>query len=226
MRLLDCTRPAVTSSLAPRNYGRRASAERRGAFSPVRGGRHPLRPSRQSRRLEGQESAARRGDRFGDRSEAKWTQLRATQTALASRIATRISGICRVVVPAVAGSNPVAHPSRTRCKVPGPPFASGRLPCCSRDASCEASAGSVASLEVALEFRILGPLEVRSGTGPIPLGGAKTRALLAALLLERNRPVDPERLALALWGEDAAHGSGRGLRGQISRLRALRRGKG
>ena len=78
--------------------------------SPVRGGRHPFRPSRQSRRLEGQESAARRGDRFGDRSEHKWTQLSATQTALASGITTRISVICRVVVPAVAGSNPVAHP--------------------------------------------------------------------------------------------------------------------
>ena len=74
---------------------------------------------------------------------------------------------------------------------------------------------------MALEFGILGPLEVRSATGPIPLGGAKTRALLAALLLERNRPVDPERLAVALWGEDAAHGSGGALRVQISRLRAL-----
>ena len=88
-------------------------------------------------------------------------------------------------------------------------------------ASCEASAAPVASAEVVLEFGILGPLEVRSATGPIPLGGAKTRALLAALLLERNRPVDPERLALALWGEDAAHSSGGALRVQISRLRAL-----
>ncbi len=74
------------------------------------------RPSPVSRRLEEQRSIAGRGDRFGDRSESKWNQLRPTQTALDCRIRTQISGICRVVVPAVAGSNPVAHPPRRPCK--------------------------------------------------------------------------------------------------------------
>src|SRR4051794_1990284 len=43
--------------------------------------------------------------------EAKWTTFRVTQTALESRKSTQKHPICRVVVPAVAGSNPVAHPS-------------------------------------------------------------------------------------------------------------------
>lgn len=36
-----------------------------------------------------------------------------------------------------------------------------------------------------MEFRILGPLEVREGGRPLPLGGAKQRAVLAILLLAR-----------------------------------------
>ena len=43
-----------------------------------------------------------------------------------------------------------------------------------------------------LEFRILGPLEVEGGSGPIALGGQKQRALLAALLLDAvgwSRPI-------------------------------------
>jgi hypothetical protein len=41
------------------------------------------------------------GDRFGDRSEAWWTQLRTAQTALQSRTSRQKGAICRVVVPAV-----------------------------------------------------------------------------------------------------------------------------
>ena len=45
------------------------------------------------------------GDRFGDRWERKWTQLRATQTARQSRIRPRRNLISRVVVPAVAAGS-------------------------------------------------------------------------------------------------------------------------
>ena len=38
-----------------------------------------------------------------------------------------------------------------------------------------------------MDFRILGPLEVRDGSRPLALGGEKQRALLAILLLHRNR---------------------------------------
>jgi len=50
------------------------------------------------------------------------------------------------------------------------------------------------------EYRLLGPLEVRAGDGPLPLGGRKQRALLALLLLNANRVVSRERLVDGLWG--------------------------
>ncbi|MGH3079711.1 MAG: BTAD domain-containing putative transcriptional regulator [Gaiellaceae bacterium] len=52
-----------------------------------------------------------------------------------------------------------------------------------------------------LEFRILGPLEVVAGGAPVAVGGAKARALLAFLLLQRGRVVARERLVDQLWGE-------------------------
>ena len=53
-----------------------------------------------------------------------------------------------------------------------------------------------------MEFRRTGPLEVRAGDGPLPLGGEKQRALLALLLLNANRVVSRERLIDELWGEE------------------------
>jgi DNA-binding SARP family transcriptional activator len=53
-----------------------------------------------------------------------------------------------------------------------------------------------------MEFRLLGPLEVRAGDGPIPLGGLKQRALLTLLLLRANRVVARERLIDELWGDE------------------------
>src|SRR3954447_7811039 len=71
-----------------------------------------------------------------------------------------------------------------------------------------------------MEFRILGPLEVRNDAGVIALGGPLPRALLAMLLLHASQPVSVERLTGALWGEDAPPaGSGRTLQVYVSRLR-------
>jgi DNA-binding SARP family transcriptional activator/tetratricopeptide (TPR) repeat protein len=53
-----------------------------------------------------------------------------------------------------------------------------------------------------MEFRLLGSVEAVGGNGPVPLGGAKPRALLAALLLERGRTVATEKLIAVVWGED------------------------
>lgn len=50
-----------------------------------------------------------------------------------------------------------------------------------------------------MEFRILGPLEVVDGERPVPLGGAKQRALLAALLLRAGEVVSTDRLIDDLW---------------------------
>ena len=52
------------------------------------------------------------------------------------------------------------------------------------------------------EFRILGPLEVRSEEGPIALGGPRQRALLTALLLRAGRVVPTEQLVDELYGAD------------------------
>jgi WD40 repeat protein/DNA-binding SARP family transcriptional activator len=70
-----------------------------------------------------------------------------------------------------------------------------------------------------MDFRILGPLEVRAEPGPVALGGAKPRAVLAMLLLNANQSVSGDRLATALWGEDAPAGSAKTVQVYVSRLR-------
>jgi WD40 repeat protein/DNA-binding SARP family transcriptional activator len=71
-----------------------------------------------------------------------------------------------------------------------------------------------------MQFRILGPLEVHSDRGDaVTLGGRKPRAVLAVLLLNANEPVSAERLAGALWGEEAPAGAVRTVHVHVSRLR-------
>jgi DNA-binding SARP family transcriptional activator len=50
-----------------------------------------------------------------------------------------------------------------------------------------------------VEFRILGPLEVRHAGATVPLGGPRPRALLAALLLRANEVVTTPYLIEAIW---------------------------
>ncbi len=50
-------------------------------------------------------------------------------------------------------------------------------------------------------FSVLGPVEVRSGGRPVPLGGGRQRALLVALLLSADRVVSIDRLVDELWGD-------------------------
>ncbi|HET6683294.1 MAG TPA: BTAD domain-containing putative transcriptional regulator [Gaiella sp.] len=52
-----------------------------------------------------------------------------------------------------------------------------------------------------LDFRILGPLEVRNEQAAIGLGGPRQRALLVALLLRPGRVVPTEQLVDELYGE-------------------------
>lgn len=51
-----------------------------------------------------------------------------------------------------------------------------------------------------MEFKLLGPVEARSERGAVVLGG-QPRAVLAALLLQPNRPVSTEQLVVAAWGD-------------------------
>src|SRR3954449_7074546 len=70
-----------------------------------------------------------------------------------------------------------------------------------------------------MDFQMLGPLEARSERGAVALGGLKPRAVLAVLLLHANEPVSAERLAVALWGEDAPAGAVKTVQVHVSRLR-------
>jgi predicted ATPase/DNA-binding SARP family transcriptional activator len=71
-----------------------------------------------------------------------------------------------------------------------------------------------------MDYRLLGPLEVIGDGGmSIPIPAPKRRALLAALLLEANRPVSPARLSEALWGDAAPPTAGGSLQAHVSRLR-------
>jgi DNA-binding SARP family transcriptional activator len=70
-----------------------------------------------------------------------------------------------------------------------------------------------------MEYRILGPVEVCLEGRPLPLGGAKQRALLAILLLNANRVVSTDRLVEALWGEHPPESAGHMLHVYVSRWR-------
>ena len=70
-----------------------------------------------------------------------------------------------------------------------------------------------------LEFRILGPLEVRAGGVAVPMGGPRQRALLALLLLSSNRVVSRDRLIDELMLDHPGEKATRALTVQVSRLR-------
>ena len=62
-----------------------------------------------------------------------------------------------------------------------------------------AGVGVVDRVGSAVEFGILGPLEVASGEGVLEVRGAKCRALLAVLLAHANRVVSSDRLVEYVW---------------------------
>src|SRR3954452_6819214 len=77
-----------------------------------------------------------------------------------------------------------------------------------------------------MEFSVLGPLEVRADGRAVALGGPKPRGLLALLLLQAGRPVSAERIAVALWGEDAPADAAKTVQVHVSRLRRALGGDG
>jgi DNA-binding SARP family transcriptional activator len=72
----------------------------------------------------------------------------------------------------------------------------------------------------ALEFRILGPLQVWHGDQELDIGGTRTQTLLAALLLRANEIVPADRLVDQLWGEKPPASARATLRTHVSHLRA------
>jgi DNA-binding SARP family transcriptional activator len=73
----------------------------------------------------------------------------------------------------------------------------------------------------AMDFRILGPLEVDDGAAPIGLGGAKQRALLALLLLNPNLTVAADRLIDELWGDSPPESARKMVQIYVSQLRKV-----
>ena len=72
-----------------------------------------------------------------------------------------------------------------------------------------------------LDFGVLGPLQVTVGGVTVPLGTPKQRALLAALVINRNRPVSIDSLLTAVWGESPPPGARASLHTYISNLRRV-----
>jgi DNA-binding SARP family transcriptional activator/pimeloyl-ACP methyl ester carboxylesterase/plasmid stabilization system protein ParE len=72
-----------------------------------------------------------------------------------------------------------------------------------------------------MEFRILGPLEVRDGDREVQLRGGKEQALLALLLLHANRTLALDRIVDDLWGADVPETAQKMVRVYVSRLRKL-----
>jgi len=70
-----------------------------------------------------------------------------------------------------------------------------------------------------LEFRLLGPVEAVVDGRPVALPAAKPRALLAVLLLDRNRVVSVGRLVEDLWGDEPPETATKALQGYVSQLR-------
>ena len=73
---------------------------------------------------------------------------------------------------------------------------------------------------------VLGPLQVRVGEQPLVLGSAKVRALLSALVLERDRPTSTARLVEAVWGGRAPRTAQHAVQVHVSTLRRAVRDAG
>jgi YVTN family beta-propeller protein len=72
-----------------------------------------------------------------------------------------------------------------------------------------------------MEYRVLGPLEVRDAGRSLPLAGAKQRALLALLLVNANRVLSRDRLIDELWGGEPPETAVQSLQVYVSRLRKV-----
>lgn len=72
---------------------------------------------------------------------------------------------------------------------------------------------------MAVEFRVLGPVEVRVDGRSVPVGYAKQRCVLALLLFDVGRVVPVEQMIDRVWGVGAPDSVRNILYGHIARLR-------
>jgi DNA-binding SARP family transcriptional activator len=71
-----------------------------------------------------------------------------------------------------------------------------------------------------VEYRVLGPIELRVDGRPVAVGGPKPRALLALLLLNAGRVVPTSEVIEALWGDHPPASGATRVHGVVSELRA------
>src|SRR6266545_2923534 len=74
---------------------------------------------------------------------------------------------------------------------------------------------------MAVEFRLLGPVEADIDGRPVELGHARQRCVLAVLLIEAGRVVPVEALLDRVWADRLPHRARPTLSGYLSRLRHL-----
>lgn len=74
---------------------------------------------------------------------------------------------------------------------------------------------------MAVEFRLLGDVEARVDGTRVEIGPSRQRCVLAALLVDVNRPVPPEKLIDRVWADERPHRSRNALAAYVSRLRHL-----
>jgi DNA-binding SARP family transcriptional activator/tetratricopeptide (TPR) repeat protein len=72
-----------------------------------------------------------------------------------------------------------------------------------------------------LDIGLLGDVEVRASGVPVPIAGAKLKAIVALLALGAPHPVSHERLIDEVWAEDPVVNPANALQAQISTLRRL-----
>jgi DNA-binding SARP family transcriptional activator/tetratricopeptide (TPR) repeat protein len=74
-----------------------------------------------------------------------------------------------------------------------------------------------------VQFRLLGSLEIDTGSGGVAVGPPKHGVVLASLLLTPGQPVPPEVLIDRLWGEAPPNAARESLYAYIARLRRILR---
>jgi predicted ATPase/DNA-binding SARP family transcriptional activator len=70
-----------------------------------------------------------------------------------------------------------------------------------------------------MEFRVLGPVQVAAGSGPVEIAAGRQVALLACLLIAGDEVVSRDRLIDALWGEHPPATAQNALQVQVHALR-------
>jgi SARP family transcriptional regulator, regulator of embCAB operon len=75
--------------------------------------------------------------------------------------------------------------------------------------------------QTGLDFGVLGPLQLSVDGTPVPLGPPKQRAVLAMLVINRNRPLGVESLIDAVWGESPVPAARASIQNHMSNLRRL-----